>query len=376
MKRLAPLAGPALAALGATYAWLFLEAESQRELALLLALVAAAAIVLGRTRVFAPVTRAASAHERLTFASAAVALAVLVFVLREDDFALFLVARVLVLAIACLGLHVQFGYAGVVNFAGASFFGIGAYTCALLVRSTGVPHLVAIVAGGIVAAIAGCVLLFPVLRTRGHYAALVTIAFALLLRSFLEVNDALGGPQGLKLPALRIGPWNLNDPIGNASFYVGYVAVALALLAFAWLVVVRVERSWIGLALDAVRLDEIAAAAFGLSIARWKITAFTLGNFLAGLAGAFSALMIGFIAPNNYSFGESLILVSILLLGGLGNPWGVALATAIVVLLPEKLQVIQEYRFLLYAAVVIAILLFRPAGLIPRRLRRWPGAST
>jgi ABC-type branched-subunit amino acid transport system permease subunit len=376
MKRLAPLAGPALAALGATYAWLFLEAESQRELALLLAFAAAFAIVLGRTRVFAPVVRAASAHERLTFTSAAVALAVLVFVLREDDFALFLVARVLVLGVACLGLHVQFGYAGVVNFAGASFFGIGAYTCAVLVRSTGVPHLVAIVAGGIVAAVAGCVLLLPVLRTRGHYAALVTIAFALLLRSFLEVNDALGGPQGLKLPALRIGPWNLNDPIGTASFYVGYVAVALVLLAFAWLVVVRVERSWIGLALDAVRLDEIAAASFGLSIARWKITAFTLGNFLAGLAGAFSALMIGFIAPNNYSFGESLILVSILLLGGIGNPWGVALATAIVVLLPEKLQVIQEYRFLLYAALVIAILLFRPAGLVPRRLRSWPGAPT
>jgi ABC-type branched-subunit amino acid transport system permease subunit len=153
------------------------------------------------------------------------------------------------------------------------------------------------------------------------------------------------------------------------------MAVAFVLLALAWLLVLRVERSWIGLALDAVRLDEIAASSFGLSLARWKITAFTLGNFLAGVAGAFSALMIGFIAPNNYSFGESLILVSILLLGGVGNPWGVALATAIVVLLPEKLQIIQEYRFLLYAAMVIAILLFRPAGLIPRRLRRWPGAA-
>jgi ABC-type branched-subunit amino acid transport system permease subunit len=374
MKRLAPLAAPLLAALAAAYAWLFLEAESQRELALLIALPAAAAIVLTRTRAFAPVVRAAGAHERLIFASAAVALAALVFVLREDDFALFLVARILVLTIACLGLHVQFGYVGVLNFAGASFFGIGAYTCAVLVRSTPVPHLLALLAGGVVAAVAGSVLIFPVLRTRGHYAALVTIAFALLLTSFLEVNDALGGPQGLKVPPMRIGPWNLNYPIGNASFYVGYIAVAVVLLALAWLVVVRVERSWIGLALDAVRLDEIAAASFGLSIARWKITAFTLGNFLAGVAGAFSALMIGFIAPNNYNFGESLILVSILLLGGIGNPWGVALATAIVVLLPEKLQVIQEYRFLLYASMVIAILLFRPVGLVPRKLRRWPGA--
>jgi ABC-type branched-subunit amino acid transport system permease subunit len=83
--------------------------------------------------------------------------------------------------------------------------------------------------------------------------------------------------------------------------------------------------------------------------------------------------MIGFIAPNNYTFAESLIFVSILLLGGIGNPWGLSLATAIVILLPEKLQVIQEYRFLLFAAMVILILLFRPAGLVPRPLRRLAG---
>ena len=91
------------------------------------------------------------------------------------------------------------------------------------------------------------------------------------------------------------------------------------------------------------------------------------------MAGALSAFLIGFIAPNSYSFAESLILVSILLLGGIGNPWGLSLAGAIVILLPEKLQVIQEYRFLLFAAMVILILLFRPAGLVPRPLRRLGG---
>jgi ABC-type branched-subunit amino acid transport system permease subunit len=122
--------------------------------------------------------------------------------------------------------------------------------------------------------------------------------------------------------------------------------------------------------LDCIRLDETAAASFGIDIARGKITAFTLGNFLTGVAGALSAFMVGFIAPNNYSFGESLILVSILLLGGVGSPWGLPLASAIVLLLPEKLQVIQEYRFLLFAAMVILILLFRPSGLVPRPLRK------
>jgi ABC-type branched-subunit amino acid transport system permease subunit len=138
---------------------------------------------------------------------------------------------------------------------------------------------------------------------------------------------------------------------------------------FAFIVVKRIEQSWIGLSMDAIRLDEIASACHGLDIARWKILAFTLGNFLAGTAGALYGHVLGFIAPNNFTFGDSLILVSIVLLGGIGNPWGVAVAAFIVVILPEKLQIIQEYRFILYASLVILILLFRPQGLLPRPLR-------
>src|SRR6266478_4343772 len=100
------------------------------------------------------------------------------------------------------------------------------------------------------------------------------------------------------------------------------------------------------------------------------IAAFTIGNFVIGVAGALSAFMIGFIAPNNYTFAESLVLVSVLLLGGIGNPWGLSLAAAIVIVVPEKLQVIQEYRFLMFATLVVLVLLFRPAGLLPRPLRR------
>ncbi|MDP9122583.1 MAG: branched-chain amino acid ABC transporter permease, partial [Acidobacteriota bacterium] len=212
-----------------------------------------------------------------------------------------------------------------------------------------------------------------------HYAALVTIAFGILFRTFLEVNDTLGGPQGLKLKGLVLFGWHLGDDLllgsFTASFLFNYLLLALLLLGGAFLVALRVERSFVGLALDAVRLDETAAAAFGLDVARWKIVAFTLGNFLTGLAGAVSAYLVGFIAPNNFTFGESLVFVSIVLLGGIGNTLGLPLAAAIVVLLPEKLQLIQEYRYLLYAVLVMAMLLFRPAGLFPRRLRCWSGAA-
>ena len=194
------------------------------------------------------------------------------------------------------------------NFAGASFFGIGAYTSAVLNAHTAVPHLLVLLIGGLIAALIGSLLLLPVLRTRGHYAAVVTIAFALLLKTFLEVNDVLGGPQGLQVKGMKIFGWSFNDNIEigkiSLSFYMSYFVVSLLLLVGAFVLVRRLERSWIGLNLDALRLDETAASCFGLDIARWKITAFTLGNFLIGIAGALFGMVGGFVAPNNYTFAE------------------------------------------------------------------------
>ncbi len=297
----------------------------------------------------------------------------------DEHFALLMLATVLFMSVACFGLTIQMGFAGVVNFAGAAFFGIGSYAAAVLTKSDNLPDLVVLVIGGLIAAAIGSLLILPVLRTRGHYAALVTIAFGILFKTFLEVNDVLGGPQGLKVSGLDLFGWKFNDNIEigalEISFYVNYVLLGLILFILAFSVTRRLERSWMGLALDAVRLDEIAASVFGLSPARWKILAFTLGNFLAGMAGAAFAMMLGFIAPNNFTIGDSLIMVSIVILGGLGNAWGVPLAAAIVIVLPEKLQVLQEYRFLLYAALVIVTLLVRPQGLLPRGMRVYPKSS-
>ena len=293
----------------------------------------------------------------------------------DNHFVLLLFVTVLLYTVATLGLNIQFGYAGVLNFAGASFFGIGAYTSAVLSTYTAVPHLLVLLIGGMLAALIGSLLLLPVLRTRGHYAAVITIAFALLLKTFLEVNDVLGGPQGMQVKGMSILGWSLNDnfEIGKIemSFYLNYFVVSMLLLTGTFVLVRRLERSWIGLNLDALRLDEIAASCFGLDIARWKITAFLLGNFLIGIAGALFGMVGGFVAPNNYTFADSLIMVSILLLGGIGNPWGLVVATFIVVVVPEKLQTIQEYRILLYALMVIMMLLFRPEGLLPRPVRRY-----
>jgi len=360
------------------YAIVMLAVESELAVLALMAAAVALVVIAGRTGLGARIG-GAFADDRALNGAAVIGVVVLTAAFYEDHFALLMVATVLLFVVVCLGLNIQFGYAGILNFAGAAFFGAGCYTAAVLTQHTALPHLLVILAGGVVAALLGSLLIWPVLRTRGHYAALVTIAFALLFKTFLEVNDALGGPQGLKVAGMSLLGWDFNSNIEigediEISFYVNYVAAALVLLVLAFAFTRRLERSWIGLNLDAIRLDETAASCFGIGIARWKITAFTAGNMLAGMAGALYGMMIGFIAPTSFTFGDSLIFVSIVLLGGIGSPWGVVVAAAIVVMLPEKLQIIQEYRFLLFAALVIMILLYRPDGIVPRRLRSYfPG---
>ncbi len=362
------------------YLWALLHAESQGAIGGLLLLAGLAMWGLRRLHWAEPLGCAASASPRLLGVGCALGVLALAAAFHDVHFALLLVCTVLLYTVVCLGLNIQFGYAGVVNFAGAAFFGVGSYTAATLATHTPLPHALVVLAGGVVAAVIGSLLIWPVLRTRGHYAALVTIAFGILFKSFLEVNDTLGGPQGLRIPGLDLFGWKLGDGFELAgievSFYANYVLLSLLLCLTAFVFVRRIERSWIGLAMDMIRTDEVAAAVFGVGIARWKVLAFTFGNFLAGLAGAVYGMMTGYVAPNNFTFADSLILVSILILGGIGNPWGILPAATIVLILPEKFQFIQEYRFLLYALLMIFILLFRPDGLLPRSVRNFfPGRA-
>src|ERR1043166_5417044 len=373
MEPRSPFLALVFAAVAVVFAILFLNAEKERAVGALLVIAAATVMLAARFGLADQVRASIGANERTFDVAVVVGVLVTALWFHEEHFVLLMMTTSLLLMVAALGLTVQFGYAGIVNFAGSAFVGIGCYTGAVAAKGTSLTTLLTLPLGGMTAALVGSILILPVLRTRGHYAALVTIAFGILFKTFIEVNDALGGPQGMRVDPFTFLGWSFNDPIKigsfEASFYLNYVVLALVLLMLAFALVRRIERSWIGLSMDAIRLDEIASACYGLDIARWKVFSFTRGNFLAGAAGALYGHVLGFIAPNNFTFGDSLILVSIVLLGGIGNPWGVTVAAAFVVILPEKFQIIQEYRFVLYAVLVILILLFRPEGLLPRRLR-------
>lgn len=355
------------------YVWFFLHAESQISIAILLVAAILAVILSRRFGVTLLVEQSAARRPRLSRWLAVGCGLALIAAFYNSHFVLLMLCGVLLYSTACLGLTVQFGYSGVANFAGAAFFGIGSYATAVLATHTAIPHVLVILISGVSAAAIGSLLILPVLRTRGHYAALVTIAFGILFKTFIEVNDVLGGPQGLQVPGLNLFGFSLNDGFSlfglEISFYVPYALLSLAMFAGVYALVNALERSWVGLSMDVVRTDETAASTFGLHIVRWKVIAFTMGNFFAGIAGGLYGMIIAFVAPNNFTFGDSLLMLSIVILGGLGNIAGLIPAAMIVLILPEKLQFIQEYRFLLYAALVIVILLFRPQGLLPRKTR-------
>jgi len=355
------------------YMWLFLHAESQLAVAGLIVVALIATIAGKKLGTMQHIEQAAASRPGLARIWAILGVLALTAAFYDSHFILLMMGGVLLYSTACMGLTLQFGFSGVANFAGAAFFGIGSYTAAVLATHTGLPQLVNIALSGLVAAILGSVLILPVLRTRGHYAALVTIAFGILFKTFIEVNDVLGGPQGLQVPSMEIFGYQFNEGFTlfglDVSFYVSYVLLSLVICACAFVLLRALERSWVGLSMDVVRTDETAASTFGLHIKRWKVIAFTMGNLFAGIAGSVYGMMVGFIAPNNFTFSDSLLLLSITILGGLGNPIGLIPAALIVLILPEKFQFIQEYRVLLYAALVIAILLFRPDGLLPRKTR-------
>ncbi|MGD9864106.1 MAG: branched-chain amino acid ABC transporter permease [Pseudodonghicola sp.] len=369
------LAGAGVILASGLYVWALIVAEETWQVLGLLLLALVAVIVGLKTGLTRRVQRDWAQSEprlnRLAFAT----LIVLILALSQAHFALLMMTTVLLYFVAAMGLNIQFGFAGMVNFAGAAFFGAGAYTAAVLGTIDAFPPLLTLIAGGLVALVLGIPLLVPIVRTTGHYAAVVTIAFGVLFRTFLEVNEILGGPQGLMVAPMRLFGWDFNNSptIGGfeMSFYANYALFAAGLAALVFVLMRRLERSWIGLHMDAVRLDETAAACFGISVKRTKITAFLMGNLILGVSGALYGMMISFIAPASFTFSDSLLMVSIVLLGGLGSPWGAAVAATIVVLLPEKLQLLQEYRFLLFSILVMLVLLFRPDGLLPRQLRNF-----
>jgi branched-chain amino acid transport system permease protein len=367
----------------AAEAWLFALVVSgilaERPLALG-ATGAAIGVTLGGLRLRPPLRaalgRAFAAHPAAALAGGALLALALPVALRASPYWTFVATLALLYVTIGQGLNLQLGSTGVINLAGAAFAGLGAYTVGLLTVSAGWPPWLALVAGPLVALAVGTVLFVPILKTRGHYLALVTIAFVFIFNILMNNFEFTGGPQGIKnIPTLRLGGYafttkptllGLTLP-AHANFY-------LAALLMAGLVTWAVRRlydSWLGLALNTIRDDEIAARCCGVSVTRGKLLAFSIGNAIIGLGGGFYAVMVGFVSPPDFDFGYSLVMLSVIIIGGVDSIPGVVLGAALLLPLPERFRFLHEYRLLLYGLVILLMLLFRPQGLWPAAVRRY-----
>lgn len=365
--------------------WLFyqfLQAEELPRVLLFLGIALIAAGLYALVPAIRPIVNTAfAAQRRLAIALLLLLIAAFPYLIRTSPYWLFSIALACLYVAIANGLNLQTGTTGLINLAGAAFYGTGAYVAALLAVHLGVPGWLTLPIGAVTAMIISALLFVPVLRIRGHYLALVTIAFGVIFNITLNNTEAVGGPQGVvNIPGFTILSVDFNSNfqlLGERYHYYTnyfYLAILVAILAI-W-VARKFINSPAGLVLNSIRDDEWAAKTAGVQIATWKMIGWCAGSALIGIAGAAYAHMVGYVAPADFAFEESLFQLSMVILGGMNSVPGVSIAAVLLVLLTEKLRVIQDYRFLLYGLLVVAMLIFRPQGLIPAGIRSYfPGLA-
>jgi branched-chain amino acid transport system permease protein len=253
--------------------------------------------------------------------------------------------------ILAVSLNLVSGFTGQLSLGHATFMGIGAYTATLLALKLHVPFLIAIIIGAVTAAFFGFIIGVPTLRLRGDYLAIATLGFGEIMRNILLNLKITGGPMGLRgIPKVT-------------NIYI--VAAAVILVIFS---LNRIMNSRVGKAFIAIREDELAAEAMGINTTNYKILAFAIGAFYAGIAGGLFAFLFRYINPNNFGFMKSIEILCMVVLGGMGNTAGAILGAAMLTILPEFLRsvspVISQYRMVFYGLLLVVMMIVRPQGLL------------
>ncbi len=304
----------------------------------------------------------------------------------------------LLYAMLALGLNIVVGFAGLLDLGYIAFYAVGAYTYALLASphfGLHLPFWITLPLGFLVAAGFGVLLGAPTLKLRGDYLAIVTLGFGEIIRIFLNNLNApvniTNGPQGVNLvDPLKLGGFSFStretllgvDFSGPQKYYYALLALILAIIVLN----LRLQDSRIGRAWEAIREDEIAARAMGINTRNIKLLAFAMGASFGGLAGGLFASIQGFISPESFSLLESVMVLSMVVLGGMGNIAGVILGAVLLTGLPEVIRFTvvpvqqalfgrvvvdpEAIRMLLFGLALILVMLFRPAGLWPAKLRK------
>lgn len=313
---------------------------------------------------------------RLTYpAIAAVAVFALIYPFAFSLYQTNIMITALIYVVIALGLNIVVGLAGLLDLGYVAFYAVGAYTYALLNYHFGIGFWVALPIGAAMGMLFGILLGFPVLRLRGDYLAIVTLGFGEIIRLILENwNEFSFGPSGIaNIP--RPSFFGIDMNLTETTRFVYFIMIALTL--FTIFVVNRLENSRIGRAWIALREDEVACQAMGIDKTKTKLTAFALGATWAGMGGVVFAAQTTFINPASFTIWESVIILCCVVLGGMGSIVGVILGALVIKLLPEYLREFSQYRMLLFGAILVIMMVFRPGGIITsaRRTYEFKGKS-
>jgi branched-chain amino acid transport system permease protein len=260
--------------------------------------------------------------------------------------------------IMTMGLSLLMGYAGQISLGHAAFFGLGAYSSAILTTQAGLHPLWGFTVGILLSAAVAYLVGKPTLRLKGHYMAVATLGFGeIIFITFNQLSSLTGGPSGLSgIPSLSFWGYPLE---GGSYLYIVWGCV-LALLIFS----LNVINSRVGRALRAVHGSELAAKAMGVDAARYKVQVFVLSAIYASMAGSLYAHYVTFISPNSFSLMFSILLLMMVVVGGAETIWGALLGSAVLTLLPEYLRGLEDFEVLAYGAILTVVLLFMPRGLL------------
>jgi branched-chain amino acid transport system permease protein len=268
-----------------------------------------------------------------------------------------------------LGINIVVGLAGLLDLGYVAFYAVGAYSYALLNYHFGLSFWLALPIGAATGAFFGILLGYPVLRLRGDYLAIVTLGFGEIIRLILENWNAFSfGPSGIaNIP--RPGFFGIKMSLEQSSIFIYFLLIALVI--FTIFVVNRLKDSRIGRAWIAMREDEVACQAMGIDRTKTKLTAFALGATWAGMAGVMFAAKTTFINPASFTIWESINVLCIVVLGGMGSILGVIFGALALILLPEYLRAFSEYRMLIFGFILVTMMVFRPGGIISATRRTY-----
>ncbi|HEX2113589.1 MAG TPA: high-affinity branched-chain amino acid ABC transporter permease LivM [Alphaproteobacteria bacterium] len=302
----------------------------------------------------------------------------------SDRYIIDISISVLIYVMLGWGLNIVVGLAGLLDLGYVAFYAVGAYSFALLSQHFGLGFWECLPLAGAFAAMFGILLGFPVLRLRGDYLAIVTLGFGEMIRIILlNWQQFTGGPNGLSAiprPSFFGFPFARSAPEGTTTFhqlfgiefdvmhrtyFLYYVILMLALLTNFFSM--RIRKLPVGRAWEALREDEIACRSLGINPTNTKLSAFAIGAMFGGFAGSFFATRQGFISPESFTFPESATILAIVVLGGLGSQLGVVIAAAFLVLAPEFLRDFAQFRMLAFGAAMVAVMVWRPQGLVSHR---------